>query len=489
MINNSCFVCATTIFLLIYVPFYKQVLSFTIELMTVSSSNIPVFFYSLARVMPRYSPSVCLHAVTGWDQPPLQLMANVFCILLCHNLYVDFAELMWGKANYYCFLILSLFDPHTLRFRTISSVIIWTIIPEFHRRARDAYLNLQDDVKFFFYEEYLHFWKNLKTTVGMWIQLWMITDEMMLTENYKMLLQSRVKNRSKRNVGIGYEHLLAEEIEKLVEDTENVDDSSPHRLDDTLFHEKSEGKNVEESRIHISITNSYRGISSTLGIFGYRENSRNLMVYSSTPSSGSICTQSYLKQSFLYWIKAKPNDSKYKSFFHELQGRYGYLFAHLKKRFMPRTSSDQLADNLHDVMMEMLPLLVKEKVTEQVKKEVPAQVRDQVLVYLAEGLILERKTTKEKTERLISKAILQERGHMQAHISSQIQNAIDNAIPSLVDASVCSYMSGHILHVHPAQVQSSSIPEQQYQLLLAMKADPLFQQTRHSKLVGSPDEV
>ncbi|GJZ55431.1 hypothetical protein Tco_0610624, partial [Tanacetum coccineum] len=101
------------------------------------------------------------------------------------------------------------------------------------------------------------------------------------------------------------------------------------------------------------------------------------------------------------------------------------------------TSSDQLADNLHDVMVETLPSLVKEKVTKQVKKEVPAQVRDQVPVYLAEGLILERKTTKEETERLISKAILQE-----------------------LDASVCNYMSGHIL-------------EQQHQLYLAMKADPL----------------
>ncbi|GJY73768.1 hypothetical protein Tco_0478199 [Tanacetum coccineum] len=69
-------------------------------------------------------------------------------------------------------------------------------------------------------------------------------------------------------------------------------------------------------------------------------------------------------------------------------GRYGYLFAHLKKRFMPRTSSDQVAGNLHDVMMETLPSLVKEKVTEEVKNEVPAQVRDQVPVYLAEGLIL-----------------------------------------------------------------------------------------------------
>ncbi|GJX56597.1 hypothetical protein Tco_0286494, partial [Tanacetum coccineum] len=76
-------------------------------------------------------------------------------------------------------------------------------------------------------------------------------------------------------------------------------------------------------------------------------------------------------------------------------------------------------------------------------------------VYLAEGLILERKTTKEETERLISKAILQERR---------------------LDASVRSYMSGHILYVHPEQVQSSSVLEQQHQVYLAMKADPLLQQ-------------
>ncbi|GKF70182.1 hypothetical protein Tco_0203239, partial [Tanacetum coccineum] len=123
-------------------------------------------------------------------------------------------------------------------------------------------------------------------------------------------------------------------------------------------------------------------------------------------------------------------------------------------------------------MMETLPSLVKEKVTEQVKKEVPAQVH----VYFAEGLILERKMTKEETERLISKAILKEHGRTQAHISSQIQNAIDNAIPSLLDAFVRNYMSGHILHVHLAQVQSSSVPEEQHQLYLAMKANPLLQQ-------------
>ncbi|GKD93765.1 hypothetical protein Tco_1373602, partial [Tanacetum coccineum] len=42
----------------------------------------------------------------------------------------------------------------------------------------------------------------------------------------------------------------------------------------------------------------------------------------------------------------------------------------------------------------------------------------------------------------------------------------------MVDASVRSYMSGHILHVHPVQSQTPSVLEQQYQLYLSKKNDP-----------------
>ncbi|GJT99976.1 hypothetical protein Tco_1110315 [Tanacetum coccineum] len=146
------------------------------------------------------------------------------------------------------------------------------------------------------------------------------------------------------------------------------------------------------------------------------------------------------------------------------------------KKFMPRKSFNILVDNLHDVMVETLPNMVDKHIKEQVMKQVPEQVRNQVPVYVAEGLILERQKAKEETERLIAKAILQERGNIQAQISTQIENAIANVIPSQVDASVRSYMSGHILHVHPAQSQTSSVPDQQYQLYLAMKADPQLQQ-------------
>ncbi|GKC11645.1 hypothetical protein Tco_1008427 [Tanacetum coccineum] len=136
---------------------------------------------------------------------------------------------------------------------------------------------------------------------------------------------------------------------------------------------------------------------------------------------------------------------------------------------MPRKSFDTPVDNLYDVMVETLPTMVDKHIKEQVMKQVPEQVRNQVLVYVTEGLILERKKAKEETKRLIAKVILQERGNIQDQISTQIENAIANVIPSQVDASVRSYMSRHILHVHPAQSQTSSVPDQQYQLYLAMK--------------------
>ncbi|GKC99055.1 hypothetical protein Tco_1169330, partial [Tanacetum coccineum] len=562
------------------VPFYKQVLGFTMELKTVSNFKIPGLLQPWQTLCKIFSKCLTTR-VTGWDQPPLQIMQMLYCFV--NNIHVDYAELMWEGIYY------SLHHPATsIPYPRFTKIIIshyMTIFPKISRRARDAYHNLQDD----------DIMKNIfnsgrnNNKVGMSIPAWMITDEMKLTEHYKMyaevfgldvpltqsqptestqgthrttsaprqsarltppvpvptakkademILQdtiqvslaehkSREEQEARENVALVDEHLAAEEIEKLVENPENVDDSSPPRHDDTsipgtrleprsdkespeveIVQEKEEettkdtdnivipvnvddeedeitdevfelrrrakGKNVEESRISpiSSPTRSPRNLSTLLS--SDTEKLHELTVTHPTPSSGSFAPKLTKTNRLLSLIKAKPNRFKrYKTFFHELQGRYGYLFAHLKKRFMPRTSTDQLADNLYDVMMETLPSLVKEKV---IKKEVPAQVRDQVPVYLAKGLILERKMTTEETERLISKAILNERGRMQEQTSSQIQNAIDNDIPSLVDASVRSYMSGQIIHVHPAQVQSSFVPEQQHQLYLAMKADPQLQQ-------------
>nr|GFA71580.1 hypothetical protein [Tanacetum cinerariifolium] len=102
-----------------------------------------------------------------------------------------------------------------------------------------------------------------------------------------------------------------------------------------------------------------------------------------------------------------------------LQGRYGYLFEHLKARSMPRKSFATLADHLQELMFDSLPTMVEKHVKEQVQKQVLKQVRDQVPIYVAKR---------------------------------------------------------HILHVHPAQSQTTSVPEQQYQLYLFMKHDTQLQQ-------------
>ncbi|GKA40802.1 hypothetical protein Tco_0733395 [Tanacetum coccineum] len=57
-------------------------------------------------------------------------------------------------------------------------------------------------------------------------------------------------------------------------------------------------------------------------------------------------------------------------------------------------------------------------------------------------------------ERMIAKAILQERGNIQAEISSQIQKAIDHHIPSQLIASVRIYKCCHIPSCLPTQTQT-----------------------------------
>ncbi|GJZ11811.1 hypothetical protein Tco_0546570 [Tanacetum coccineum] len=108
----------------------------------------------------------------------------------------------------------------------------------------------------------------------------------------------------------------------------------------------------------------------------------------------------------------------------------------------PRIHTDLVSSDIEklqeltEVMVESLPTMVDKHIKEQVEKQVPEQVKVQVPVYVAKGLLLERQQNKEETDKMIAKAMLQERGRLQAKISSQIQQAIDNNMPSLVDSSM-----------------------------------------------------
>ncbi|GKE88929.1 hypothetical protein Tco_1566404, partial [Tanacetum coccineum] len=122
-----------------------------------------------------------------------------------------------------------------------------------------------------------------------------------------------------------------------------------------------------------------------------------------TSSSRSQHTKLFRANRILSLFKAKPvRIKRYKNFFQELQGRYTYLFEPFKEIFLLRKSFDTLADYLQEVMVESLPTMVDTYIKEHVIKQVPEQVRDQVPVYVAKGLIMERQKTKEEMERMIA---------------------------------------------------------------------------------------
>ncbi|GKC17742.1 hypothetical protein Tco_1014524 [Tanacetum coccineum] len=88
-----------------------------------------------------------------------------------------------------------------------------------------------------------------------------------------------------------------------------------------------------------------------------------------TPSSSLLNTKLSTTNRLLSLFKAIPARFKrYKSFFQELQGRYGYLFEHLRAKFLSRKSFDTLADHLQEVMVESLPTMVDNHIKEQVEK-------------------------------------------------------------------------------------------------------------------------
>ncbi|GJU33345.1 hypothetical protein Tco_1176934 [Tanacetum coccineum] len=199
-------------------------------------------------------------------------------------------SVLWEKDSNIRFIIQN-FDFHILKIYNDHWQVYMTIFPDISRRARDMYHNLQDD----------DIMKNIfnsgrhKNKVGMQIPAWMITDEMKLTEHYRMytevfridvpltqsqptvstqgthrtpsaprrstrltppapvptmdkademILQDTLhvslfehkiheEQEARENVALVDEHLASEEIEKMVDGQENiVDDSSIPRNDE-----------------------------------------------------------------------------------------------------------------------------------------------------------------------------------------------------------------------------------------------------------------
>ncbi|GJR15228.1 hypothetical protein Tco_0797880 [Tanacetum coccineum] len=463
----------------------------------------------------------------------------------CRDLFLrgTHTELLWEGLYY------SLHHPtYSIPYPRFTKIIIshyMTNFPEISRCARDIYDNLKDDdiIKNIFNS------RRHKDRVGMKIPDWMISDEMKLTEHYRMyaevfgidvpltqsqpiestqgthrtpsaprspnlkvdtgessapkrstvihfripqrrstrltppypvltidkademILQdtlqvsiaehkSQEEQEARENVELVNKHLASEEIEKMVDEPENVIDDSliPRNNDQNILGTRLEPMSDKESLeveitnvvIFVNVNEEEEEITDEVYELKRKEKGKIVKESRSTPSPTPI------RSPRIHTDLVSSDTEKLQ----ELTGRYGYLFEHLRAKFLSRKSFDTHADHLQEVMVESLPTMVDKHIKEQVEKQVPEQVKVQV----------------------------PERGRLQDEISSQIEQAIDNNIPYLVDASVRNYMSGHILHVHPAQPQTTSVPEQQYQLYLLMKNNPQLTSAVHPRDQDDPHD-
>nr|GEZ71902.1 hypothetical protein [Tanacetum cinerariifolium] len=183
-------------------------------------------------------------------------------------------------------------------------------------------------------------------------------DELILQDTLQVSLaehKSRQEKEARENVVLVEKHLAYEEIEKMVEGQEHVvyDSSIPkndeHNIPGTRLEPKSD---KESSKVKFTdvviLVNVYDEeeekdkITDEVYDLKRREKGKNVEESKIIPSPTPIRSPRIHTD-------------------HELQGRYGYLFEHLRAKFMPRNSFVTLAYHLHEAMADSLPTMVDKR--------------------------------------------------------------------------------------------------------------------------------
>ncbi|GKB91845.1 hypothetical protein Tco_0964117 [Tanacetum coccineum] len=139
---------------------------------------------------------------------------------------------------------------------------------------------------------------------------------------------------------MSYKESLEVEITVVIQPINVIEEEEESAKDDYELKRKVKEKHVEESRNTPSPTLIRSPRTHSTLVSSDTEKLQELTVtysksLSSTPSSSSPKPTLSVSQHILSRFKLKTRRFKrYKSFFDELQGRYGYLFGHLKTRFL-----------------------------------------------------------------------------------------------------------------------------------------------------------
>nr|GEU76931.1 cold-inducible RNA-binding protein [Tanacetum cinerariifolium] len=419
------------------IPFYKNHLGFTMELKTPSSFKTTGLLQPWQMLCKIFFKCLTTR-VTGWDQPPLQIIQMLYCFI--NNIHVDYAELLWEEIHYSL-----LHSTSSISYPRFTKIIIghyMTNFPEISRRARDKYHNLKDDDLM----KNIFNLRKYKDKVGMKIPDWMITEAMKQTEHYRMYVEV---------FGIDVPLIQSPPTESTQgthrtpsaprSPTSKVDASAPTRstvirlrlpqqrsthltppapvltvdkadeliLQDTLQVSLVEHKSRQEQEARENVALVEKHLPSE-DIEKMKDGQEHVVDDSSIPRND---------ERNILGTRLEPRGDKespevgitdvivpvnvYDEEEEEDEITDEKLMVTTQSSNSPK-SFVTLADHLHEAMIGSLPTMVDKHIEEQVQQQVPEQVRNQVPVYVAEGLILERQKNEEEMEKMIAKAILQE---------------------------------------------------------------------------------
>ncbi|GJV61136.1 hypothetical protein Tco_1467236 [Tanacetum coccineum] len=407
------------------VPFYKQQLGFTMELKTSSSfKTTEGLYYSLHHPTssipyPRFTKIIISHYMTSFPE-----ISRCACDM-CHNLQDDdIMKNIFNSGRHKDKVGMQILDwmiteemKHTEHYRMYAKVFGLDVpltqsqptksTQGTHRtpstpRSPNPKMDAAESsapkwsivIRFRLPER-----KSARLTPPALVPTVDKADEMILQDTLQLSIaehKSREEQEARENVELVNKHLASEEIEKIVEGSKNVINDSLHPRNDepNIPGTRLEPRSDKESP-EVEITNDEEvEITNVVIPVNVNEEEEEITdeVYElKRREKGKIIEESrgtpfptLIRSPRIHTDLVSSDTEKLQELTET--GRYTYLFEHLKARILSRKSFDTLADHLQEVMVESLPTMVDT----HIKKQVPEQVRDQVPVYVAEWLILER---------------------------------------------------------------------------------------------------
>ncbi|GJS91668.1 hypothetical protein Tco_0774304 [Tanacetum coccineum] len=213
------------------VPFYKQVLGFTMELKTSSSFKTTRLLQPWQTLCKIFSK--CLTTcVTGWDQPPLQIIFTKIIVSHYMTIFPDISRRARDKYRNLIDVPLTQSQP-TESTQGLHRTPSAPRSPNPNKEAAESSAPRRSTMI------HLRIPKRRSTRLTPPAPVPNVNkaDEMILQDTLQVSLaehKSRGEQEGRENVALVDEHLASKEIEKMVDGQENVvDDSSIHRNDES----------------------------------------------------------------------------------------------------------------------------------------------------------------------------------------------------------------------------------------------------------------